>query len=142
MSAHISMVTLGVDDLSSMTRFYAALGYKKSEKNSNDNVSFFDAGGTVLGLYGREALSEDVTADVGRQGNGAVTIAQNFPNEEAVDAFLDLAEKNGARIVKPAQKVFWGGYSGYFADPEGHIWEVAHNPFWELSENGTVLLEL
>lgn len=138
MSAQISLVTLGVDDLAAATAFYEAIGFKKSQSQTTPTVTFFKAGGVIFGLYGREALSEDANASMGTQGKGAVAFAQNMQTEQQVDDYLKKAEQAGATIIKPAQKVFWGGYSGYFADPEGHIWEVAYNPFWSFDENGRV----
>lgn len=141
MSARISLITLGVDDLPAATAFYEKIGFRNYEKHSQESVTFLDAGGLILGLFGREALAEDANSDIGVQGRGAVALAQNLESEQAVDAYLELVKTAGATILKPAQKVFWGGYSGYFADPEGHIWEVAFNPFWKLDENGGVVLD-
>lgn len=124
------MLTLGVRDLEKSTRFYEqGLGFPRME--SPPQVAFFTLNGSWLGLYGREALAED--AGVSPQGSGfaGITIAHNVASEAAVDELMEQAVSAGAKLVKPAQKVFWGGYSGYFADPDGYLWEVAHNPlFW------------
>ncbi len=128
MQARISMITLGVADLERSVRFYTeGLGWERMA--SPPSVAFFPLNGTWLGLYGREALAED--AGVGAEGEGfrAVTLAHNVANEAEVDEVLALAVAAGARLVKPGQAVSWGGYAGYFADPDGHLWEVAYNPF-------------
>lgn len=133
------MVTLGVTDLEAATDFYQRLGFQKSS-DSQDAVTFMQAGSVVLGLFGREALKEDAKAGTLWTGNGGMTIAMNCANRTDVDAMMATAEAAGARILKPAEKTFWGGYGGYFADPDGHAWEVAHNPFWRLDENGRIEL--
>lgn len=139
MDQRISLITLGVSDVQASAAFYERLDWKRSSQ-SQDAVVFFNAGGVVFGLYGREALAED--AGIPADGNGfrGVSLAHNLGSPEEVDAALAEASKAGAKIVKPAVKSFWGGYSGYFADPDGHLWEVAHNPFWPLDEAGKVLL--
>lgn len=130
MQPRISMITLGVRDLAVSVRFYEqGLGLPRRE--SPPEVAFFTLDGSWLGLYGRESLAED--AGVPDQGAGfaGFTLAHNVSSEAAVDAVMAQAIAAGATLVKPAQKVFWGGYSGYFADPDGYLWEVAHNPlFW------------
>ena len=138
----ISLITLGVEDIAAATAFYERLGWKKSSA-SQESVSFFELNGIALGLFGRKALAEDA----GLKGIpddppsfSGVTLAHNVGSESEVDAALAFAESCGARIVKPAEKVFWGGYSGYFADPDGHLWEVAFNPFSPLDENGHMTL--
>ena len=130
MKPRISMLTLGVRDLEKSIRFYEqGLGFPRMA--SPPEVVFFTLNGSWLGLYGREALAQD--AGVSPQGSGfaGITIAHNVASEAAVDELMEQAISAGAQLVKPAQKVFWGGYSGYFADPDGYLWEVAHNPlFW------------
>jgi uncharacterized protein len=130
MKPRISMLTLGVRDLAASIRFYAqGLGFPRME--SPPEVAFFTLNGTWLGLYGRDALAGD--AGVAHEGSGfsGITIAHNVDSEAAVDAVLDEAVAAGAKLVKPGQKTEWGGYAGYFADPDGYLWEVAHNPlFW------------
>jgi catechol 2,3-dioxygenase-like lactoylglutathione lyase family enzyme len=135
----ISVVTLGVTDVQASAAFYERLGWTRSSQ-SQEAVAFFDAGGTVFGLFGTEDLADD--AGLSGEGSGfrGVTLAQNLASKEAVDALLKEAEGAGARIIKPAAETFWGGYSGYFADPDGHLWEVAHNPFWPLDADGRVQL--
>ncbi|WP_374384453.1 VOC family protein [Dongia sp.] len=141
MKPRISLVTLGVDDLARARHFYeVGLGWKASSA-SNDAVAFFQlAGGMGLGLFGRQALVEDAhLTDVGR-GFGGVTVAQNFESKAAVDAAMARAVAAGAKLLKQPQDVFWGGYSGYFADLDGHVWELAWNPFFPLSEDGGITL--
>ena len=137
--AHISLITLGVADVAKATTFYERLGLTKS-KASQESVSFFQAGPVVLALWGRDAQRDDAEAAAVWTGNGGIVVAQNLPSEDAVDAMMARAEASGARVLKPAAKTFWGGYSGYFADPDGHVWEVAINPFWELDEDGRIKL--
>ena len=134
---HISMITLGVSDLAKATAFYERLGFKKSS-DSQEAVTFFQAGAVVLGLFGRDALKEDAKADDLWTGNGGTAVAMNCASEAEVDTKMAVAKTAGAGILKPAEKTFWGGYGGYFADPDGHAWEVAHNPFWSLDENGRI----
>jgi catechol 2,3-dioxygenase-like lactoylglutathione lyase family enzyme len=124
------MITLGVRDLAAAIDFYEqGLGFPRME--SEPEVAFFTLNGTWLGLYDRKALAED--AQVPAEGNGfeAFTLAHNVESENVVDELMAQAVAAGAVLVKEPQKVFWGGYSGYFKDPDGHLWEVAHNPyFW------------
>jgi uncharacterized glyoxalase superfamily protein PhnB len=130
------MVTLGVHDLAVAIDFYErGLGFPRME--SPPTVAFFTLNGTWLGLYGREALAEDATVPAEGHGFASVALAHNVASEAEVDVTLAQAVAAGATLVKPAQKVFWGGYSGYFSDPDGHLWEVAHNPhFWVGPEDG------
>jgi len=128
MQARISMITLGVRDLGKSVEFYEkGLGFPRME--SPPTVAFFTLSGSWLGLYGRDALAGD--AEVSAEGSGfnAFALAHNVKSEAEVDAVVQQAVDSGATLVKKPQKVFWGGYSGYFADPDGHLWEVAHNPF-------------
>ncbi|HBF59967.1 MAG TPA: glyoxalase, partial [Methyloceanibacter sp.] len=134
---HISMITLGVADIGEATAFYERLGFTRSSE-SQDAVTFMQAGAVVLGLFGRDALKDDAKADSIWTGNGGTAVAMNRAGEAEVDAMMEVAKAAGARILKPAEKVFWGGYSGYFADPDDHAWEVAYNPFWSLDESGRV----
>ena len=131
----ISLVTLGVADVARSTAFYDALGWDRSE-DSNDSVSFYRLAGAALSLYGLEALAEDAQVAPERNGFSGVAAAINLESAAAVDAGLAAAAAAGATILKPAQTAFWGGYSGYFADPDGHTWEVAHNPHWPLDDEG------
>lgn len=129
MKPRISMITLGVRDFATSVKFYEeGLGFPRME--SPPDVAFFTLNGTWLGLYGRKALAEDATVSAEGHGFESFTLAHNVPSEEEVDAVVDQAVAAGATLVKEPQKVFWGGYSGYFKDPDGHLWEVAHNPFF------------
>ena len=137
---NVSMVTLGATDLDRSTAFYEALGWQSSPL-SNESVRFLTGGDVVLGLYGWEALADDAGLASYGEGFRGTTLALNRPSREAADAFMARALAAGAREVKPMQDAFWGGYSGYFADPDGHLWEVAHNPFVTVSERGTWSLD-
>ena len=128
---HITMITLGVADVAASTAFYERLGFVKSSA-SNEHVTFFRMKGTALGLFGRAALAGDAGTDETGSGFRAVTIAHNLDSPEDVDAAYAHALACGATAVKTPEKVFWGGHSGYFADPDGHLWELAHNPFMPL----------
>ena len=130
MKPRISMITLGVQDLGVAINFYEhGLGFPRME--SPPEVAFFTLNGTWLGLYGREALAEDANVSSSGEGFESFTLAHNVSTEKEVDEVVAQAVKAGATLVKKPQKVFWGGYSGYFKDPDGHLWEVAHNPlFW------------
>lgn len=140
MRQKISMVTLGVSDIVRSTRFYESLGWRKSGESKSGEITFFDMGGVVFGLYPRAELAKDATIEPTGDGFSGVTISHNAIDEAEVDAIMELAVKCGARVVKPAQKVFWGGYSGYFADPDGYLMEVAYNPYWKLDTDGNVEL--
>jgi predicted lactoylglutathione lyase len=139
-SANVTLITLTVADIAQATRFYQSLGFVKSKSASQDNVSFFRAGGIVLSLWGRKAQIEDANAGALWDGNGGIVVAQNVASEAEVDAVLAKAKSAGARILKPGTKTFWGGYNGYFADPDGHLWEIAHNPHWQLDKDGCLVL--
>jgi catechol 2,3-dioxygenase-like lactoylglutathione lyase family enzyme len=124
------MITLGVTDMERSVKFYEdGLGFPRMK--SEPEVAFFTLDGSWLGLYGHDALAEDATVAVEGSGFRGVSLAHNVSSESEVDEVLEQAVAAGATLVKPAQKVFWGGYSGYFSDPDGHLWEVAYNPyFW------------
>lgn len=130
MKPRISMITLGVCDLARAIAFYEdGLGFPRMD--SPPEVAFFTLNGSWLGLYGREALAEDAQVPAAGSGFAGIALAHNVPSEAEVDAVLAQALAAGATLTKSAQKTFWGGYSGYFRDPDGHLWEVAHNPhFW------------
>jgi catechol 2,3-dioxygenase-like lactoylglutathione lyase family enzyme len=130
MNPRISMITLGVRDLAASVKFYEqGLGFPRME--SPPEVAFFTLNGTWLGLYGRDALAEDATVSPEGGGFESFALAHNVHTEAEVDEIISQALEAGATLVKKPQKVFWGGYSGYFKDPDGHLWEIAHNPhFW------------
>lgn len=140
MEQRISLITLGVADVARSRRFYVdGLGWRASSAG-NEHVVFIDAGGVVLGLYGREALAEDMRVPAEGRGFAGFSLAHNVRSREEVDRVIETARAAGATVLKPAQEAFWGGYSGYFADPDGHPWEVAHNPYFPLDAAGRVLL--
>ena len=137
MDNRISLITLGVADIDRARAFYEALGW--SGQSPDGEVVFYQAGGMILALWGRDKLAEDsAVEDFG--GWGGVTLAYNVGSPEAVDAVLAEAGAAGATIGRPGAVNFWGGYSGVFIDPDGHPWEVAHNPGWALWEDGSVHL--
>lgn len=131
------MITLGVSDLNRARTFYEALGW--SAGDDNEDVVFFQAGGMVLALWDRERLAADSCVGDGG-GWGGVTLALNLGSPAEVDAVTEEARAAGATIGREPGETFWGGYSSVFIDPEGHPWEVAHNPFWELTDAGDVQL--
>ena len=138
MDQRVSLVTLGVRDLARARRFYEALGWKSGAAPADD-VVFFQAGGMVLALWGRSELAEDsVMEDSG--GWGGMALAYNARSPSEVDAVIEEARAAGATIGREGAETFWGGYSGLFIDPEGHPWEVAHNPHWGLADDGSVIL--
>jgi hypothetical protein len=139
MQPRLSFVTLGVADVAASRKFYEALGFRASSASQAD-VAFFDAGGAVLAVFGRQALAEDAGVAANKPGFSGVALAHNVQSQTDVDSVLDEAVTAGAKLLKPGQKAFWGGYSGYFADPDGHIWEVAYNPFMPLDASGRVTL--
>lgn len=135
----VTLITLGVDDLDRSKAFYAALGWTPHPSPATE-VVFYQMHGAVLGLFGRADLAKDQGRAGAELGTGAMTLAQNFPTEAEVDAAFEAALAAGATRLKAPEKVFWGGYSGYYADPDGHVWELAMNPFWPLSEDGSLTL--
>lgn len=136
MEQRVSVVTLGVADLARATAFYEALGWRHGSPPEAD-VRFFQAGGMVVALWSREALAQDSgVADGG--GWGGVTLAHNVRSPDEVDAVIEEARAAGAAITREPAATFWGGYSGAFADPDGHPWEVAHNPHWTIELDGSV----
>jgi hypothetical protein len=138
MQQRISLITLGVGDVARAASFYSALGWENPQSPADD-VVFFQAGGMVVALWGREQLAQDSgVEDSG--GWGGVTLAYNVESPEEVDEVLRDARAAGARIPREGAPTLWGGYSGVFVDPDGHPWEVAHNPFWPLAADGTVSL--
>lgn len=130
MDKRISLITLGVKDLKKSVAFYRdVLGFKPS-KYSMDEVAFFDLQGTWLGLFPAKELAKDAGVPAKGSGFRAVTLSHNLRSAAEVDRLFTHLKKHKTKIVKPAQKADWGGYSGYFVDPDGHLWELAHNPFF------------
>ena len=140
MRQKLTLVTLGVRDLETSLKFYRdGLGWKLSSASQGD-VIFFDLGGIGLSLYPRNLLAEDATVSPEGTGFSGITLTHNSKSIEEVDSVLNQAEKAGAQIIKKARKVFWGGYSGYFSDPDGYLWEVAWSPLIELDEKDALIL--
>jgi len=138
MEQRVSVITLGVTDLGRARDFYESLGWSTGAA-PGDDVVFFQAGGFVLALWDRASLAKDSgVSDSG--GWGGVTLAHNVGSPDQVDTVLDEARRAGAEIPREGGETFWGGYSGMFVDPDGHAWEVAHNPLWTLRDDGTVTL--
>ena len=135
----VTLITLGVQDLAASRAFYKALGWEESSRSQED-VVFFQINGLVLGLFGLKNLAKDQGRPDAPLGVGAMTLAQNFENEASVDAAFAKALECGATALKAPEKVFWGGYSGYYADLDGHVWELAYNPFWPLEKDGSLVL--
>ena len=134
----VTLITLGVADLDRSKAFYGALGWAPT--NDEGEVVFYQINGMVLGLFGLGPLAKDQGRPDAKLGTGAVTLAQNFTTDADVDAAYAKALAAGATPLKAPEKVFWGGYSGYYADPDGHVWEVSQNPFWQLSDDGSLTL--
>lgn len=140
MEKRLSMITLGVRDLARSRRFYeSGLGW--SLDSGGDDIAFYQAGGFIVGLYQWTKLADD--AGVAQEGSGfhGFTLAYCTRTREEVDAVLAQAKTAGARILIPARETFWGGYDGYFADPDGHLWEIAWNPAWTITPRGDTLLQ-
>lgn len=138
MDQRISCITLGVSDLDTSVAFYRGLGWSPRQ-DEHDDVFFFSAGGLVFALWDRGLLAEDsCVSDGGRWGG--ITLAHNVRSREEVDEVLEQARRAGARIGRSGAPTDWGGYSGVFLDPDGHPWEVAHNPGWPLRDDGSVEL--
>jgi uncharacterized protein len=138
MEQRLSLVTLGVADLDRSLRFYEALGWRR--QNSHPEVVFFQAGGMVLALWSRQSLAADARLPGEGSGFAGIALAYNTRTREEVDQVLDEAQAAGATVPKPAEEASWGGYTGYFADPDGHLWEVAWNPDWPIAEDGSIRL--
>lgn len=140
MPARINLVTLGVSDVAQSTAFYTALGWTPSS-GSQPEITFIQLGPMVLGLFGHDDLADDAhLARAPQPPFRGTSLAINLESESAVDAAMATAAAAGATVVKKPEKVFWGGYSGYFADPDGHLWELAHNPHWTINSDGSVTL--
>lgn len=134
----INLITLGVADLARAKAFYAALGWTPTE--DLPEAVFYQINGMALGFFGLENLARDQGRPDAKLGTGGITLGQNFTTEAEVDAAYALALDAGATPLKAPEKIFWGGYSGYYADPDGHVWEVAMNPFWPLNADGSLTL--
>ncbi|MGB7319544.1 MAG: VOC family protein [Planktotalea sp.] len=134
MEQRVSLITLGTLDMERSSAFYDALGWNRVD--TQDGVIAYDLLGQTLGLYPLEKLAEDIGLDVAELGAGRSTLGYNCREKSQVDEVMNAAKRAGAKVLRPASAVFWGGYNGYFADPDGHIWEVAHNPFSPLREDG------
>lgn len=134
----VTLITLGVADLTRSRKFYGDLGWVPT--NEQESVVFYQINGMVLGLFGLGPLAHDQGRPETPLGTGAMTLAQNFTTTQEVDAAYAKALGAGATGLKPPEQVFWGGYSGYFADPDGHVWELAMNPFWPLNDDGSLTL--
>jgi uncharacterized glyoxalase superfamily protein PhnB len=140
MRQKLNLITLGVDNFERALNFYEqGLGWKKSDKGMDD-LALFPLGGITLALYPRQELADDATLKYEPTEFSGLTLSYNAKSEIEVDQVLSRVEQLGATIIKPAKKVFWGGYSGYFKDLDGHLIEVAYNPFWELDENDNLKL--
>jgi predicted lactoylglutathione lyase len=139
MEQRLSLITLAVADVRASRAFYERLGWKASSIGGDD-VAFFQLGGIVLSVYGRARLAKDAGLSPDGSGFGGIALAQNVRSKGEVDALLAEAEKAGGRVIAKAESKFWGGYSGYFADPDGHPWEVAWNPGFTLTEDGRLVV--
>ena len=137
MEQRVSLITLGVVDLKRSGEFYERLGWRRSMANT-EGIIFFQLGGIAFALYPRDELAKDANVPSDGQGFSGITLAYNTRHRDEVDSVLAQAEAAGARILKPAQEAFWGGYSGYFSDPDGFLWEVAWNPSFSIAEDGSI----
>ena len=137
MEQRVSIITLGVGDLRRSREFYERLGWRMSTAKA-EGIVIFQAVGIALAIFPRHELAKDANIAADGQGFSGITLAYNARNREEVDAVLSEAQAAGARIVKLAQEAFWGGYSGYFSDPDGFLWEVAWNPFFPITEDGAI----
>lgn len=141
--ARLSLVTLGVSDLVTSTAFYQELGWHLSSASVPGEVSFFRTAGAILAVWGVDDLAADSRSDSAPPDRfRGVAVAINCDSREQVDATFEAAEAAGASILKAAEVTDWGGYSGYFADPEGHLWEVAHNPGWPIGDDERPILPI
>ncbi len=141
MKPRLNIITLGVHDLNKSKQFYkSALGWEPT-KDSDENIAFFNHGGIILGLYPIDKLAEDAELSSARSGFSGVTLAINLDTKEAVmELYKTVIEKGGKSLVAP-RDTFWGGYDAYFADPDGHAWEIAWAPFWKFDEQGSLIME-
>lgn len=143
MDQHLHLITLGVRDFKKSYEFYTEILGWKPASASQDDVAFFQTGGVVFAIYPREKLAEDALVASRPEGSGfsGITLAYNTRSETEVDEIIRDLKSKGVKIIKEPQKVFWGGYSSYFADPDGYCWEVAYNPFFPFDENGNLKLD-
>jgi len=139
MEPRLSLITLGVSDLARARAFYEALGFRPASV-SNENIAFYQAGGVALALWPRASLAEDARLAPEGSGFSGIALAHNVREKHEVESVLAEAEAAGARILKPAEDAFWGGRTGYFADPDGHVWEIAWNPGFAITPDGAVKL--
>jgi hypothetical protein len=133
----VSLITLGVADLERSWQFYERLGWQRSMAKA-EGIVFFQAGGMALALYPRHELASDANIPSAGQGFSGITLAYNTRNHDEVDSVLGEAQAAGGKILKPAEEAFWGGYSGYFSDPDGFLWEVAWNPSFPVAQDGSI----
>ncbi|GAN00018.1 lactoylglutathione lyase [alpha proteobacterium U9-1i] len=140
MEARVSLITLGVEDLARSRAFYEKLGFKASAAGGGDGVVFFQLGPLALSLFPRESLACDAKQSAEGSGFRGITLAHNVRTREEVTQVIGEAVAAGGRLIKASEEAFWGGQSGYFADPDGHLWEVAWNPFFPLAEDGALTL--
>lgn len=139
MEQRLTLITLGVDDHTGMRQFYTEVfGWEPTEA-SNENITFFQLNGIQLALFGREELAEDAQVNIEGSGFRSFTLAHNLRSEQKVDELFEELTGNGAKTAKEPEKTPWGGYSGYIADPEGNLWEIAYNPFMGYDEDGNVV---
>lgn len=141
MESRITIITLGVRDFQKSYHFYAGLGFMTDAK-PEDHIAFFKTSGTFLAIYPLDKLTEDISPDISikKSGFSGITLAHNVKQKSDVDAVLIQAQEAGGRIVKPAQDAFWGGYHGYFSDPDGYFWEVAYFDQFKYDEKGNLVL--
>lgn len=141
-AARISLVVLGVADVATSVQFYETLGFVRKVRATGDEIAFLDAGGVALALYSWDKLADDASmpAEPRPIAFRGIAIAWNCASPQEVDEVIKAAMAAGGRLLKPGLKAEWGGYSGYFADPDGHAWEVAHNPGFSFAEDGRVIL--
>jgi uncharacterized protein len=141
MNQHLHLITLGVRDFEKSRKFYTEILGWKPTSGSNDDITFFQTGGVALAIYPRDKLAEDALTSPEGSGFSGITLAYNARSEAEVDEIIRDLKLKGVKIVKESQKVFWGGYSSYFADPDDYHWEVAYNPFFAFDENGNLKLD-
>ena len=141
MNQHLHIITLGVRDFKTSFEFYSKILGWKPTSGSNDDIAFFQAGGVLLAIYPREKLAEDALTSPEGSGFAGITLAYNARSEAEVDEIIRDLKSKSVKIVKEPQKVFWGGYSSYFADPDDYHWDVAYNPFFQFDESGNLKLD-